>query len=829
MRRMLGWLASSIAVIGAAGCLLMSSAVAAPFQIVPAPASSASPPLTDYVPGELIVRYKSGTTASDRVQLNSAQGARQQRQLQVPRAYLLRLQKGDDVRATARAYERDPDVQYAQPNYIDKPFATPNEPGFALQWPLNNTGQTVQGIAGTPDADIDAPEAWNTITGSSAVTVGIADTGIAYDAPDLTGNIWLNPGESGAGKETNNVDDDGNGKIDDFRGWDFSDEDNDPMDDESHGSNVAGIIGAVGNNGYGVVGVNWNVRVAALRMCSPNPFLGCNQADQADAFAYAAQKGMKVVNGSFGGYNFGQIVADAIANAPNVLFVFAAGNDNIDNDATPAYPCAYPSANVICVAASDQNDAKPSFSNFGDTNVDLAAPGTNVVNVWPNVVRFQDDFQANNFASRWTTGGTNNTWARACSGPSCFMTDSPAGNYQHLTQSWSQNTTSFSTTDMSACRVQFLATWNLADEVTLEYSPDNIFFVGDPALYYFDPGSSNWQYIVVDMGPENNNQANLWIRWFLSSGNAVPTTDGIYVDDVSVRCRRVSYAAGNEFANPSGTSMASPHVAGAAALAFAKIPGASVAAVKDAILEGADKKASLSGLVATGARLNLNGMLTRLSAGYARPKGATPLRVPLVPAYTQCTSPNRFHGPPDLPGGTNPDGSCASPTQLSTQLTVGTPDATPSGPAANSSGFLKAETVIGNPGTPADEANLALSLSITDVRRKTTGLPDYTGQLEARTTLRLTDNRSGAGGNEYGTIQDVPFEFTVPCTSTASTTIGSTCSINTSADALQPGIAVEGARGVWQLSQVQVADGGADGVASTEPNTIFATQGVFVP
>ena len=115
------------------------------------------------------------------------------------------------------------------------------------------------------------------------------------------------------------------------------------------------------------------------------------------------------------------------------------------------------------------------------------------------------------------------------------------------------------------------------------------------------------------------------------------------------------------------------------------------------------------------------------------------------------------------------------------------------------------------------------------MRRKTTGLPDYTGQLEARTTLRLTDNRGGVGGNEYGTIQDVPFEFTVPCVATGSTTVGSTCSISTSADALQPGIAVEGARGVWQLSKVQVADGGADGVASTEPNTIFAVQGVFVP
>ena len=272
--------------------------------------------------------------------------------------------------------------------------------------------------------------------------------------------------------------------------------------------------------------------------------------------------------------------------------------------------------------------------------------------------------------------------------------------------------------------------------------------------------------------------------------------------------------------------MASPHVAGAAALAFAKIPGASVAAVKDAILQGVDQKPALSGLVAPGGRLNLNGMLTRLTAGYARPKGATPLRVPLIRRTRNARRQTGSTGLP-LPGGTNPDRPCVA-GPVWTQLTVGTPDATPSGPAANSVGSLKASTVIGNPVTPADAAHLALQVSITECAARGPGLPDYTGQLEARTTLRLTDNRSGAGGNEYGSIQDAPFEFTVPCTATGSTTIGSTCSISTSADALQPGIAVEGARGVWQLSQVYVADGGADGVASTS-RQIFAVQGVFVP
>jgi hypothetical protein len=221
-------------------------------------------------------------------------------------------------------------------------------------------------------------------------------------------------------------------------------------------------------------------------------------------------------------------------------------------------------------------------------------------------------------------------------------------------------------------------------------------------------------------------------------------------------------------------------------------------------------------------------MLTRLACCNVRPQAASPTTVSLVPAYNQCTSPNRVHGPPNLPGGGNPtDGSCAPPGQRSTQLTVGSPDA--NGANANSAGSLRMKTIVGNPGNPAEEADVSLSLNITDVRRQTSGLPDYTGQLEARTTLRWTDRRNGPGVNEAATIQDVPFEFVVPCATTGSTTIGSTCSVSTTADAIQPGIATEGSRSVWELSQVQIADGGADGVASTEPNTIFAVQGVFVP
>jgi hypothetical protein len=200
--------------------------------------------------------------------------------------------------------------------------------------------------------------------------------------------------------------------------------------------------------------------------------------------------------------------------------------------------------------------------------------------------------------------------------------------------------------------------------------------------------------------------------------------------------------------------------------------------------------------------------------------------VSLVPAYGQCTSPNRVHGPPDFPGNaSNPDGSCNPPAQTSAQLTVGTPDA--NGAPAKSAGSARIKTLTGNPATPADEADVRISLSLVDVRRRS-DLTDYSGQLELETSLRITDRNNGP--SETATVQDVPYRVTVPCAATGDTTVGSTCSVTTTADAVTgAGTVVEGRRAIWRLGQVRVNDGGADGLAATTPNGLFAVQGVFVP
>jgi hypothetical protein len=205
--------------------------------------------------------------------------------------------------------------------------------------------------------------------------------------------------------------------------------------------------------------------------------------------------------------------------------------------------------------------------------------------------------------------------------------------------------------------------------------------------------------------------------------------------------------------------------------------------------------------------------------GYPRPKSASPVQVSLVPAYNQCTSSNRMHGPPlEHP-------SCNPPVQSSGQLTVGTPDAFP-GTAANSASFARISPILGNPATPADEADVRYKLTLTDVRKRS-DLTDYTGQVQLRTSLRILDRYNGP--SEVGVGQDTSFSVTVPCTATGSTSVGSNCSINTTADAVLPGVVKETRRSIWQLGQVEVFDGGADGVVSTTPNTLFARQGVFVP
>ena len=216
---------------------------------------------------------------------------------------------------------------------------------------------------------------------------------------------------------------------------------------------------------------------------------------------------------------------------------------------------------------------------------------------------------------------------------------------------------------------------------------------------------------------------------------------------------------------------------------------------------------------------NQNDMfLRRLATGHARPKAASPVRVSLVPAMLACAAPNRTHGPPLA----NP--SCSPPVPYSTRLTAGVGDGSPA--PGRSVGYARMAAIVGVPGAP-DDSDMRLQLKITNVML-TSDLSDYTGELRGAVSLRITDRDNGTG--EQGTVSDVPFRFTVPCAATSSTIDGGTCDLQTTAEAVIPGMIVEGKRAVFQLGQVRAFDGGPDDDGDTEgDNSPFAVQGIFVP
>lgn len=246
----------------------------------------------------------------------------------------------------------------------------PNDASFTDLWGLHNTGQN----GGTADADIDAPEAWDISTGSSAVVVAVIDSGFDYTHPDLADNIWTNPGEiAGDG-----LDNDGNGFIDDVHGYDFVNNDGTPLDDNGHGTHVSGTIGAAGNNGAGVTGVSWDVSLMGLKFLNSAGSGTLDNAVRAVNYATLMKTtygvNVRLTNNSWGGSGAYQALSDAIqaSGAADILFVAAAGNNGTNNDTTPFYPAAYPLANIITVAATDRNDQ---FATFQQLRRHLGGPG----------------------------------------------------------------------------------------------------------------------------------------------------------------------------------------------------------------------------------------------------------------------------------------------------------------------------------------------------------------------------------------------------------------------------------------------------------------------
>ncbi len=555
-----------------------------------------------YVPGELLVKYRPAARAVASEYFRTRWGVSTLRTFKAIGVQHVKLPKGLTVEEALEIYQDDPDVEYAEPNYYRYIAAAPNDTYFDQLWGLHNTGQDVNGTSGTADADMDAPEAWDITTGSSDVVIAVIDSGVDYNHPDLSANIWTNPGEIAG----NGIDDDGNGYVDDVRGWDFVDDDNDPIDSNDHGTHVAGTIAAVGDDSTGVTGVSWAAKIMVLRFL--DAFGSGTTANAISAIEYANAKGAHVINNSMGGAGFSQAEKDAI-DASSALVVCAAGNEDADNDSTPSYPASYTSTNIIAVAATDQDDDLASFSNYGATSVDVAAPGTNIYSCEPDRQTVWSDNFDDNDISDWPTDGTNNTWATTSSlssSGSYSLTDSPAGDYQDDTDSWARapdlDLTSHSGTKLefklngsSELNYDFLYVQSSSD---LSSWTDHYVISGDY--------SDDWYTGTLDLGAYDG-ESTVYIRFRFTSDFS-NTDDGWYIDDVTVTAASSSYD-GTQYQFFQGTSMATPLVSGLAALIKAQTPSLTNTEIKAAIENTVDIIPSLSGKVVTGGRVNAHNAL----------------------------------------------------------------------------------------------------------------------------------------------------------------------------------------------------------------------------
>jgi len=329
----------------------------------------AAPNPSTYFPGQLVVKLKSGQPGNMRVAAPALPGARIKATMPKLGWQLIQLPEGMTVAAALDYYSSLPNVAYTEPNYRIRLFKTPNDPRFPLLWGLKT---------------IHAADAWDQTTGSTNIIVALLDTGVDYNHPDLAANIWTNPGEIPG----NGFDDDGNGYVDDVHGFNVLNHSGDVLDDDGHGTHVAGTIGAIGNNALGVAGINWSVKLLPVKLFSADDSGGTAGAVEGYEYLLTLKSrgvNIRVVNNSWGGPTPSHALFEAMraAEAAGILSVCAAGNDHHNADYRPEYPAGLDCETLISVAACTSDDGVAPYSNYGSLAVDLAAPGDEVWSTYP--------------------------------------------------------------------------------------------------------------------------------------------------------------------------------------------------------------------------------------------------------------------------------------------------------------------------------------------------------------------------------------------------------------------------------------------------------------
>lgn len=621
---------------------------------------SSSAPATSPAADRAIVVWEPDATREDRLSARSDAEASFVRTLGDTRFQLVRPESGQSMADLLTSLRADPAVRSALRDGYSTVDATTNDPLFGQLWGLLNTGLGVGGVgAGLAGADINAQGAWDRTRGTPATILAIIDSGYRFDHPDLAPVTWANPADPQDG-----ADNDGNGIVDDSHGADFVGAsvdapsiDGNPSDDDvsfgGHGTHVAGTAGAAGNNGVGISGVAQDVRIMPLRVCSYQPSRSrggvCLASSQILAINYAGSHGARVANMSLGGPGFRADVQAAIAANANVLFAVSAGNggdDGIgdDNDVVPQYPCAYALDNIVCVAATDQADQLASFSNFGDLSVDLGAPGTETYSAYPATAQyFLETFEVNDFAARWrSAGGTFFGRATVPDDPltSAGANDSPGrAPAASTTYTLQLRTEAAIPADVGTCRLKGQRFVSRGSGGIFTYSV----LSGGAGVTDFTgirPAETSGSAMVSFSTADISGLAGrtVGVRFDYTTGGSQPTVaNGIWLDDLEVVCRApLSTPPGYGFLD--GTSMASPHVAGAAALLFSLKPDATVAQARSALLGSVDPVAALAGTTSTGGRLDVAAALNAL-VPLPPPAPPAPPIPPVARAASTCRVP----------------------------------------------------------------------------------------------------------------------------------------------------------------------------------------------
>lgn len=572
---------------------------------------------------QVLVRFAPGIDAAQKAAVRERFAATYQKRIPGTEIECWQLPRDHDPEEIADELRRDPALEevidHAEPNYLYNSQAVPNDPLYDRLWYLENTGQQVKGATGVVGADISAVEAWEVETGDPNLVIAVIDSGVAFEHPDLANNTWINTDEI----PENGVDDDENGYVDDVYGWDFVNNDGNPSDysrdlaGDGHGTHVAGIIASQGNNGVGTTGVMWRARIMALQvfdLFESSSFQSAiiQSLNIISAVRYAADNGAKIINCSFGGPSFSlfQYEAFQYANERGVLVTAAAGNDDANNDFTPTYPASYDLANIISVAATDEDDRLASYSNFGESTVDVGAPGGNAAfNIYSAIpprreVIFFEDFEAGD--ANWEKSANVEEWSRSFDPAfgSFVMRDSE-GNYANNENASITTRPPINAQGYRGLHIQFRSSYSLEpnfDFMLVEGSTDGENFSVDFPVTGFITGFSNGITSLLAWGSDEEVGDAFYLRFRLETDNS-RTFDGVRIDDITLTGIRWDFL-GDEYDFKSGTSMAAPVVAGVAGLVWSHRPELTHIEVKNAILNAVDPIPSLSGMVLSGGRVN---------------------------------------------------------------------------------------------------------------------------------------------------------------------------------------------------------------------------------